>query len=220
MPPKPIAGQDPDVRTHSLTMPSRPLYLQSTHLDLVAMTLVHLEAEASGIKDLALLLGVSPPKDWPPGHYSSETMRFFHERLAAEGADSVGWYGWYAIRRRTALQAAALVGVASFIGPPDESGTVELGFSVLPSLRGQGHATEMADALVDYALAQPSVELVIAHASITNRPAISVLLHSGFQAVAPGQRPGTARFERSAQAILADSEAEDAAESSIEDDEE
>jgi len=220
MPPKPIAGQDPDARIYSLPMPSRPLYLQSTHLDLVAMTLVHLEAEASGIKDLALLLGVSPPKDWPPGHYNGETMRFFHERLAAEGADSVGWYGWYAIRRRTALQAAALVGVASFIGPPDESGTVELGFSVLPSLRGQGHATEMADALVDYALAQPSVELVIAHANITNRPAISVLLHSGFQAVAPGQRPGTARFERGAKVVLADSGVEDPAESSVADDEE
>ncbi len=67
--PKSIAGRDLDVRTYSLPMPSRPLYLQSTHLDLVAMTLVHLEAEASGIKDLALLLGVSPPKDWPPGHY-------------------------------------------------------------------------------------------------------------------------------------------------------
>lgn len=201
-------------------MPSRPLYLQSTHLDLVAMTLVHLEAEASGIKDLALLLGVNPPKDWPPGHYDPDAMHFFRERLAAEGPDSVGWYGWYAIRRRTAVQAAALVGVAGFIGPPDASGAVELGFSVLPSLRGQGHATEMAAALVDYALAQPAVELVIAHANITNRPAISVLLSSGFQAVAPGQRPGTARFERSAKTVLAESDAEDPPDSSDEDEEE
>jgi hypothetical protein len=38
--------------------------------------------------------------------------------------------------------------------------------------------------------------------------------------VAPGQRPGTARFERSAKAVVADSEAEDPAESSVEDDEE
>jgi ribosomal-protein-alanine N-acetyltransferase len=201
-------------------MPSRPLYLQSTHLDLVAMTLVHLDAEASGIKDLALLLGVSAPKDWPPGHYDDKAMQFFRERLAAEGPGSVGWYGWYAIRRRTALQTAALVGVAGVIGPPDAAGVVELGFSVLQSLRGQGHATEMAAALVDYALAQPSVERVIAHANITNRPAISVLLHSGFQAVAPGQRPGTARFERGAQVELADSGDEDPAEASAEDEEE
>jgi len=199
-------------------MPSRPLYLQSTHLDLVAMTLVHLEAEASGIKDLALLLGVSPPKDWPPGHYDQKAMQFFRERLTAEGPDSVGWYGWYAIRRRTALQTAALVGVAGFVGPPDDNGTVELGFSVLASLRGHGHATEMAVALVDYALAQPAVERVIAHASITNRPAISVLLQSGFQAVAPGQRPGTARFERSERAVPVDDE--DPAEGAAEDEDE
>jgi ribosomal-protein-alanine N-acetyltransferase len=132
----------------------------------------------------------------------------------------VGWYGWYAIRRRTAVQAAALVGVAGFIGPPDASGVVELGFSVLPSLRGQGHATEMAAALVDYALAQPAVELVIAHAHITNRPSISVLLSSGFQAVAPGQRPGTARFERSAKTVIAESDGEDPPDSSDEDEEE
>jgi RimJ/RimL family protein N-acetyltransferase len=201
-------------------MPSRPLYLQSTHLDLVAMTLVHLEAEASGIKDLALLLGVSPPKDWPPGHYDDKAMQFFHDRLAAEGPDSVGWYGWYAIRRRTALQTAALVGVAGFVGPPDASGIVELGFSVLPSLRGHGHATEMAAALVDYALAQPAVERVIAHANITNRPAISVLLRSGFQAIAPGLRPGTARFERGAQSVVPDDSGEDSAESALEDEEE
>lgn len=198
-------------------MPSKPLYLQSTHLDLVAMTLVHLEAEASGIKDLALLLGVNAPKDWPPGHYDGKAMRFFHDRLAAEGPGSVGWYGWYAIRRRTALQTAALVGVAGFVGPPDAAGCVELGFSVLPSLRGQGHATEMAAALVDYALSQPSVERVIAYANITNRPAISVLLRSGFQAVAPGQRPGTARFERGAQVEPAESDDEDPAETSTED---
>jgi ribosomal-protein-alanine N-acetyltransferase len=201
-------------------MPSRPLYLQSTHLDLVAMTVVHLEAEASGIKDLALLLGVSTPKDWPPGHYDQKAMQFFHDRLAAEGPESVGWYGWYAIRRRTAVQTAALVGVAGFIGPPDESGIVELGFSVLSSLRGQGHATEMASALVDYALAQPAVEKVIAHANITNRPAISVLLRSGFQAIAPGQRPGTARFERTAQAGLADDEDDASADDTADDEDE
>jgi ribosomal-protein-alanine N-acetyltransferase len=216
----PVIDWDQSQRTLPPSMPSRPLYLQSTHLDLVAMTLVHLEAEASGIKDLALLLGVSPPKDWPPGHYDQKAMQFYRERLAAEGPGSVGWYGWYAIRRRTALQTAALVGVAGFVGPPDATGTVELGFSVLPSLRGHGHATEMAAALVDYALSQPSVERVIAHANITNRPAISVLLQSGFQAVAPGQRPGTARFERSAQASLPEGEDEDLEEAASEDEDE
>jgi RimJ/RimL family protein N-acetyltransferase len=78
----------------------------------------------------------------------------------------------------------------------------------------------MAAALVDYALAQPAVELVIAHANITNRPAISVLLSTGFQAVAPGQRPGTARFERSAKTVLTESDTEDPPDSSDEDEEE
>lgn len=201
-------------------MPHRTLYLQTTHLDLVAMTLVHLDAEEMGPGELGLLLGVTTPKGWPPGEYDRDAMKGFRERLAAEGADSVGWYGWYAIRRRTALQSAALVGAGGFLGPPDASGAVELGFSILPAFRGHGHATEMALALVDYALAQPGVDRVVAHTAVTNRPTISVLMRCGLQAVAPGEKPGTVRFERSAGEALAEAEADELEGSPDEDDEE
>lgn len=172
------------------------LYLQSTHLDLVAATLLHLDTELAGRDQLELLLGVTVPKTWPPGQYDRDAIRSFRERLNAGGPAVVGWFGWYAICRRTALQPSTLVGAGGFLGPPDESGSVELGFSVLPEYRGRGHATEMATTLVDHALSQPGVKRVIAHANVSNRPSIAVLIRCGFAAVARGAKPGTLRFER------------------------
>jgi RimJ/RimL family protein N-acetyltransferase len=172
------------------------LFLQSTHLDLVAATLLHLDTELAGRDQLELLLGVTVPKSWPPGEYDLDAIRFFRERLIADGPGSVGWYGWYAICRRTALQPSTLVGAGGFLGPPDKSGSVELGFSVLPEYRGRNHATEMAAALVDHALSRRGVKRVVAHASVSNRSSVAVLIHCGFVAVAPGTKPGTLRFER------------------------
>ena len=45
------------------------------------------------------------------------------------------------------------VGSMGFKAPPDGTGTVEIGYAVNRSHRGRGYATEMAAALVAWALA-------------------------------------------------------------------
>jgi RimJ/RimL family protein N-acetyltransferase len=172
------------------------LFLQTTHLDLVATTLLHVDAEIAGREQLAELLGVAVPRDWPPAGVDRDTLRHFRARLAAEGQASVGWYGWYAIARRTALQAPSLVGGACFFGPPDGQGAVELAFAVLPAYRGRGHATEMASALVDHALGQSNVERIVAHSSARDRPTLAVLLRCGFILATPEPENGLMRCER------------------------
>jgi RimJ/RimL family protein N-acetyltransferase len=171
------------------------LFLQTTHLDLVAATVLHLDAELAGPKQLGGLLGVAVPKDWPPAGIDRNVVEHFRARLAKEGQKSVGWYGWYAICRRIALQPPTLVGACGFFGPPDDLGQVELGFTVLPAFRGRGHATEMVEALVAHALAQPGVQRITAHARAQDRPTLAVLLRSGFATVAQPE-PGLLRCER------------------------
>jgi RimJ/RimL family protein N-acetyltransferase len=172
------------------------LFLQTTHLDLVATTALHLDAELAGREQLAELLGVAVPKDWPPAGVSRELLTRIRSRLAAEGHGSVGWYGWYAITRRSALQPQTLVGVGSFFGPPGADGTVEVGFTVLPAFRGRGHATEMAMALVSYALERPEVERIVSHARASDRPTLAVLLRCGFTMATPEPASGLLRCER------------------------
>ena len=172
------------------------LFLQTPHLDLVASTLLHVDAEMAGRDQLASLLGVVVPKDWPPAGVDGAVLGQVRSRLAAEGQPSVGWYGWYAVSRRTALQPPTLVGGGTFFGPPDGHGRVEMAFGVLPAFRGRGHATEMATALVDHALSQPRVDCIVAHARATDRPTLAVLLRCGFILATPKPDNGLLRCER------------------------
>lgn len=187
------------------------LFLQTTHLDLVATTLLHVDAELAGREQLAKLLGVVVPKDWPPAGIDRGVLDHVRARLASEGQASVGWYGWYAISRRTALQPPTVVGAASFLGPPDDAGRVELAFAVLPAFRGRGHATEMAGALVDHALSQPGIECIVAHARAADRPTLAVLLRCGFILATPQPENGLMRCERPRNLAVQDAEEEEPA---------
>lgn len=171
------------------------LFLQTTHLDLVPATALHMDAQLTGPKELGKLLGVVVPKDWPPVGVDSDFVRGMRERLAKAGHDGIGWYGFYAIVRHTALRPSTLVGVGGFFGPPDVAGQVELGFGILPSFRGRGHATEMVEGLVAHALAQPGVQRIVADAQSRDRPTQAVLMRAGFTMVAPPES-GLVRYLR------------------------
>jgi RimJ/RimL family protein N-acetyltransferase len=156
--------------------------LHTARLELIPSTLEHLAAELREPNGLGPLLGVVVPGDWPPGEYDRDAQEYFRERLEAGGP--VGWFGWYAVTRGSEGQREALVACGGYFGPP-EGGTVELGYSVVPSARRKGFATEMVQALLARALADPAVAQVIAHTSDGNLASTRVLLRCGFQRVGP-----------------------------------
>jgi [ribosomal protein S5]-alanine N-acetyltransferase len=123
-------------------------------------------------------------------------MEFFRERLEQGGKEAEGWYSWYAIRNADEQSTGVLVGAAGYFGPPDASGTVEIGYSVLPEWQRRGYARAMIQALVKNAFAFDDVERVIAHTAEENHASIAVLLRCGFGAVGQGHEPGMLRFER------------------------
>ncbi len=75
------------------------------------------------------------------------------------------------------------VGQMNCTSPPDRHGAVELGYGVNPSYYNRGYATEMARALVDWALARPDVTHVTAECLEDNNASIRVLEKSGFRRV-------------------------------------
>ena len=88
-------------------------------------------------------------------------------------------WGGTMIERSTLLA----VGQMSFKELPDEGGTVELGYGVNPSSQNRGYATEMARALVAWAVKQPAVRRITAECREDNAASVRVLEKVGFRPV-------------------------------------
>jgi [ribosomal protein S5]-alanine N-acetyltransferase len=119
-------------------------------------------------KTAGRLIGAVVPSDWPLPDLKDVVDR--HQPP----------FGiWVLVERET----DTVVGDIGFHGPPDESGTVEIGYSVLPERRRRGYATEAVRALTSWALEQPGVRAVTASCEPTNIGSIRALERAGFTRV-------------------------------------
>jgi len=122
-------------------------------------------------EEASRILGAALPLDWP----QSDLLDLLPLQASASHADER--FGvWVMIERET----TSVVGDMGFIGPPDDHGSVEVGYSVIPIRRRRGYATEAARAVVDWALDQSGVEVVVASCDHDNVPSIRTLERIGF----------------------------------------
>jgi ribosomal-protein-alanine N-acetyltransferase len=77
-------------------------------------------------------------------------------------------------------ESRTVIGGASFKGPPDTTGTVEIAYGIVPSFERRGYATEAARALVDYARKNEDVRQIIAHTMPETNASTRVLTKCGF----------------------------------------
>jgi [ribosomal protein S5]-alanine N-acetyltransferase len=117
---------------------------------------------------------------------NDRTGRTWHEQFPREDdCDGVGgWlrqgdpvFGNFVIVEQASGQA---VGTIGFFGPPDETGTVIVGYGLVLPARGHGYATEALRALVSYAARQPAAKRVVADTAKDNVPSQRVLDKAGF----------------------------------------
>ncbi|MFN8168777.1 MAG: GNAT family N-acetyltransferase [Candidatus Nanopelagicales bacterium] len=74
-----------------------------------------------------------------------------------------------------------VIGGIGFLHAPDPDGTVEIGYGLAESARGQGYATEAVEAMVAFAMAQ-GASAVVAMTTADNAPSQRVLQRCGFVA--------------------------------------
>jgi [ribosomal protein S5]-alanine N-acetyltransferase len=163
--------------------------IRTAHMRLVPATVAMIRAEIADRAAFAEMLGATVPADWPP-ESAADAVPWFLEQLEIDPVGRAGWLAWYGIG-----ESGVLVGGAGFKGPPVD-GMVETGYSVLPAYQRQGYATEMVGALVEWAMAQPGVNRVIADTDENNVPSLRLLGNLGFNAIGAGAEPGCIRFER------------------------
>jgi [ribosomal protein S5]-alanine N-acetyltransferase len=77
-------------------------------------------------------------------------------------------------------ETRSVIGAASFKGPPDAGGMVEIAYGIVPSFQGRGYATEAARALIDFAQNEANVQQIIAHTMPEANASTRVLKNCGF----------------------------------------
>jgi RimJ/RimL family protein N-acetyltransferase len=82
--------------------------------------------------------------------------------------------------RALVVEPDGVVGHAGFHGPPDADGMVEVAYTVVPDLRGRGHAGAALAALVAEAAASPDVRVVRASVQPDNAASLAVVRRAGF----------------------------------------
>jgi [ribosomal protein S5]-alanine N-acetyltransferase len=115
--------------------------------------------------------------DWA-SDYPTEGDLMIAGLIAKTSAMRADAYVPYKITLRA---SGRVIGGCGFLGPPDATGSVEIGYGLAPSQRGKGIATEAVNGLVDEAWRDPVVKLVYAFTDKENEPSQAVLRRAGFQ---------------------------------------
>ena len=160
--------------------------LRTDRLTLVTLTPYLARAALEDRAKLGLMLGARVPVTWPGADFARML-----ERLAEGGERASLW----AEQTRLIVheEDRTLIGETGFHGPPDRSGTVEVGYSIVPDYRGRGFAFEATRALIDEALARPEVCRITAACHDDNAASLKVLEKLGMHFV--GATGDTLRFE-------------------------
>ena len=170
-------------------MPSPPLRVETDRLILLGATADILYAHLAGHAALCLQLDAAVPAEWPPEHWDDAAVRWTLESIGTQAAESI-WRLFYVLTRDP---RPVLVGTCGFKGPPDATGTVEVGYSMLPAWQCRGFATEATMALIGLARRQQAV-WVIADTYPSLAASIRVMEKCGMRFAGMGGETGTVRY--------------------------
>lgn len=133
------------------------LRLRTARLELIASTVESAAWELSDLGRFAAWLAVPVPENWPPPLNDEASQRWYLDLLRNDPG-AVGWGGWLIVRSGP---PRVLIGNGGFKGRPS-NGSCEIGYSLLPTVQGQGYATETAQAWIAWAFGHSDVERVTA----------------------------------------------------------
>lgn len=150
--------------------------LQTQHLLFLPFSLAMKKMVLHNKVELEKHIGVRIPDDWP-GPDFSDALPFFIKLMEQDPSGSV----WDGIIIHSADQV--VIGDMGFKGGPDELDAVEIGYSIVPTYRRRGYATEMASALITWAFQQPDILTVVAECLFDNIGSIKVLEKLGMRRV-------------------------------------
>lgn len=119
-------------------------------------------------------LGVDVPAGWPPEPEAREGLPW-HARALRDDPSQLPWR----VRLLVLRSENRVVGAVNLKGPPDASGTVEIGWGVAADYRRRGLAVEAVRAVIGWVLQQARVRRVIATIPPGNAASRAVAIRVG-----------------------------------------
>lgn len=157
--------------------------IHSPRLELIAMSAVFLDSSFKGdLETASRLIGLDIPSDWLDAKWLME-MRLIKMR---ENPALEPWL----LRAVGLRETKTMIGFIGFHTLPGAEylnhyapGSVEFGYTVFPDYRGQGYASEAAQALMDWANREHNVTRFVVSISPSNEPSLRLAKKFGFRKV-------------------------------------
>lgn len=152
--------------------------IETDRLKMIPFTLELMQAAIHDKARLAQLLGAEVPAEWPNPDFA-EVLPFIAEDLEKNPTRPI-WDGLILDKA-----AGMLVGDMGLKGGPDETGTADMGYSIIPAYQNRGYATEMARGLITWAFGAKGLTRITAECLDDNTGSIRVLEKLGMDRLAP-----------------------------------
>jgi [ribosomal protein S5]-alanine N-acetyltransferase len=163
--------------------------LETPRLALLGADRDVLLAALDGPRALERSIDAIVPTEWPPEHLDEGSLYWMLDGLRSRPSDTP-WRMYLIVLNGERREA---IGTCGFKGPPDAEGTVEVGYSVVPSRQRQGYATEATAALIDCAMSH-GARSVAAETFPELVASVRVMEKCGLTFVGPGSEAGTIRY--------------------------
>jgi RimJ/RimL family protein N-acetyltransferase len=150
--------------------------IETERLLLVPYTYDLVAATLQGKEKLEKVLGYGVSTEWPNSKY---LKRIPAKKTKLEKNPESSIWSRIVIEK----ESGTLIGDIGCKGGPDSNGIVEIGYSIVPSVRNKGYATEMVIGLTKWLYNHPSITKIIAECLESNEPSAKVLEKSGFKRV-------------------------------------
>ena len=168
-------GETVRERDRVRTIVVRVSTIHSARLDLVSLSPAFLQAIVDGrLDEAARELGTAIPADWP-----GDWMRTVRWRLD-DLADDPAIQPWLLRAMVLREPERRLIGHIGFHDAPDPEGKVEVGYTVWPAYRRQGHAQEAVESLFDWARREHGIRRFVASVGPWNAPSLGLVRKLGF----------------------------------------
>lgn len=149
--------------------------LETERLTIIPLNLEQLKLLLVGVNSMEKALELNSSGEHLDEH-TQEAMEGLYKQAEKHAKDYLWYTNWQIILKQDNLS----IGSACFMGCPDDSGTVEIGYGINEKYRCRGYMTEVVKAICRWALDKKGALRLIVQTEKQNTASQKVLIKNGF----------------------------------------